>query len=36
MEKIGMTYIDNRVNHSCLQAYYEIQRDKYSDRERRH
>ena len=24
MEKIGMTYIDNRIHYGCLQAYYEI------------
>jgi [ribosomal protein S5]-alanine N-acetyltransferase len=27
MEKIGMTYIDNRVHYGCLQAYYEIEKD---------
>jgi len=25
MEKIGMTYIDNRTHYGCLQAYYEIE-----------
>lgn len=30
MEKIGMTYIDNRIHYSCLQAYYEIKRDSYN------
>jgi ribosomal-protein-alanine N-acetyltransferase len=29
MEKIGMTFIDNRVHYSCLQAYYEIERAQY-------
>lgn len=29
MEKIGMTYIDNRVHYGCLQAYYEIKRGNY-------
>ena len=29
MEKIGMKYIDDRVQYSCLQAYYEIRRDEY-------
>ena len=27
MEKLGMTYIDNRVHYGCLQAYYEIHRN---------
>ena len=26
MEKIGMKYVDDRVNYGCLQAYYEIYR----------
>jgi len=26
MEKIGMTYMDERIHYSCLQAYYEIDR----------
>lgn len=30
MEKIGMTYIDNRVQYSCLQAYYEIHVTEYN------
>jgi ribosomal-protein-alanine N-acetyltransferase len=25
MEKIGMTFVDNRVHYGCLQAYYEIE-----------
>ena len=29
MEKIGMRYVDNRVQYSCLQAYYEIAADTY-------
>lgn len=24
MEKIGMRYVDNRIQYGCLQAYYEI------------
>lgn len=30
MEKIGMTYVDNRVQYGCVQAYYEIQSEAYS------
>lgn len=30
MEKIGMTHIDDRVQYSCLQAYYEIYRGSKS------
>jgi RimJ/RimL family protein N-acetyltransferase len=30
LEKIGMTYIDNRTQYSCLQAYYEIVADNYN------
>lgn len=29
MEKIGMHHIDNRIQYSCLQAYYEINADTY-------
>ena len=32
MEKIGMTYIDNRVHYGCLQAYYEIEKRNYNRR----
>jgi len=27
MEKIGMKYIDDRIQYGCLQAYYEIQEE---------
>ena len=30
MEKVGMSYIDNRVHYGCLQAYYEIERDAHT------
>lgn len=30
MEKIGMTYIDNRWHYGCLQAYYEIKSNDYN------
>ena len=30
MEKIGMRHIDNRVHYSCLQAYYEIDREDFN------
>ena len=29
MEKIGMTYIDDRHHYGCLQAYYEITANEY-------
>ncbi len=29
MEKIGMRYLDNKVQYGCLQAYYEIEADDY-------
>jgi ribosomal-protein-alanine N-acetyltransferase len=32
MEKIGMTHIDNRVHYTCLQAYYEINKDAFESR----
>lgn len=32
MEKIGMTYIDNRVQYGCLQAYYEMEKVYYQKR----
>lgn len=32
MEKIGMTYIDDRVQYTCLQAYYEIQLADYNSK----
>ena len=30
MEKIGMNHIDNRVHYSCLQAYYEIDKESFN------
>lgn len=33
MEKIGMTHIDDRIQYSCLQAYYEIYRGSKSLKE---
>src|SRR5687768_8011989 len=30
MEKIGMSYIDNRIHYTCLQAYYEIEIGSYN------
>jgi len=29
MEKIGMSYIDDRFHYGCMQAYYEIGKEKY-------
>ncbi len=29
MEKIGMQYIDNRIQYGCVQAYYKIEVDAY-------
>jgi [ribosomal protein S5]-alanine N-acetyltransferase len=29
MEKIGMKFVDNRFQYSCMQAYYEITADDY-------
>lgn len=29
MEKIGMRYVDNRFQYSCMQAYYEIDRNAW-------
>lgn len=29
MEKMGMRYIDNRIQYGCLQAYYEIEAETY-------
>lgn len=31
MEKIGMQYIDNRFHYGCVQAYYEIGLDDYTN-----
>ena len=31
MEKIGMTYIDDRFHYGCLQAYYEISANEYQE-----
>ncbi|MEM8510646.1 MAG: GNAT family N-acetyltransferase [Bacteroidota bacterium] len=33
MEKIGMTYIDDRFHYGCLQAYYEISAGEYQERD---
>ncbi|MEM6644423.1 MAG: GNAT family N-acetyltransferase [Bacteroidota bacterium] len=31
LEKIGMSYVDDRVHYKCLQAYYEIRVNKYQE-----